>query len=81
MPRWAREVLGREYALPQVATLAAQVPALRQARRMDWADIRKEPHGWVLELGFVWSEFQPWQLSWTEAGTNSHDAQLRLLMR
>ena len=81
LPRWSREVLGREHAGAPADPLAAQVPALRRARRMDWADIRHEPYGWVLELGFVWDAFDPWALSWTEAAANPDDAQLQLLMR
>ncbi|CAM4358141.1 hypothetical protein [Deinococcus marmoris] len=80
LPRWAREILGREYTSAPAGQLVAQVPALGQAHRKDWADIREEPYGWVLELSFGWSEFGPWALSWTEADANPHDAQLQLLM-
>ncbi|GGL73056.1 hypothetical protein GCM10010840_08890 [Deinococcus aerolatus] len=81
LPRWAREVLGREYASAPAGQLAPQAPAHGLAHRMDWADIREEPYGWVLELSFGWDEFGPWALSWTEAEANPHDARLQLLMR
>ncbi|CAM3926726.1 hypothetical protein [Deinococcus marmoris] len=81
LPRWAREVLGREYVLAQPGTLAVQVPALQRARRVDWVDIREEPYGWVMELGFVWDAYQPWGLSWTELQDRPYDEQLHLLMR
>lgn len=81
LPRWTREVLGREYVPAPPETLAQLMPTLRRAQRADWADIRREQHGWVLELGFVWNDYRPWDLSWTELQDRPHDEQLHLLMR
>ena len=80
LPRWAREVIGREYRPAQPETLVQQVPALRQARRKDWADIRWEWGRWVLELEFEWHAFQSWDLSWCAVQEQPRNALLRQLM-
>ena len=80
LPRWARDVMGREYVPARPGTLVQWEPALRRAQRADWADIRQEPHGWVVELGFVWDDYRPWDLSWTELHDRPYDAVLRRLM-
>lgn len=80
LPRWAREVLGWEYAPAQPGTLMQWVPTLQRAQRVDWADIRQEPYGWVLELEFDWADYPAWGLSWMELHDRPHDETLRRLM-
>ncbi|WP_104989988.1 hypothetical protein [Deinococcus sp. NW-56] len=80
LPRWAREVIGREYRPAPPMVLVRQVPALRQARRLDWADIRWEHGRWVLELNFEWHAFPSWDLSWCALHAEPDHALLRQLM-
>lgn len=58
LPPWARLVLSRETPgeQPDLGPLL-YVPALSGASRHNWADIRLETHGWVLELEFVWETY------------------------
>lgn len=58
LPPWAQAVFAREAGEdPSFAALVGEVPALVQARRADWADLRLEPHGWVTELAFMWDAY------------------------
>lgn len=60
LPPWAQVVLGREYAS---GGRSLPFPALWSARRVPWAEIRREQYGWTLDLAFCWAAFQDWQLS------------------
>lgn len=58
LPPWAQAVAARESGEgAHFTSLVAEVPTLNRARRADWADLRLETSGWVVELALEWDAF------------------------
>lgn len=77
LPPWAQVVLGREYPC---GGRQLPIPALQDARRANWAEIRREPYGWTLDLEFVWDAYPGWQLRCGVDTEGEGRAELRVLM-